>query len=381
VPEHTVLVLGCGMAGAVAARELRRLLPDDRVVAIDRSATAFYPPSFPALAVGETRARSIQRVRARLARRGIEVINATVQQIDTAACVVRAEGRELRYDYLVVALGAEVDNGGALSGVADAAQGFYTFDAAERLAAALRYFAGGRVLLTMPEGRVKWPPAPYEMAMLLEQYFHVRKMRQKVEVALAAPEPAPLAAIGPDVSELIAGQLAHKGIEFVANATLVSVDSTHRVASLSDGSERPFDLLVAVRPHRAPSVLIETGLARDGAWVEVDPLTMETGHDGVFAVGDVAVPRGDRSAFMSLTRAKAEARAAAGQIAARVRGAPPPPPPRDRGRWFIEVGAGAAIMVSGDFDASPPRVQVAQPSIVWHWAKAASEKYWLSRWW
>jgi sulfide:quinone oxidoreductase len=380
VPERTVLVLGCGMAGAVAARELRRLLPDHRVVAIDRGATAFYAPSFPALAVGETRARSLQRPRARLARHGIEVVNATVQHVDTAARVVKAEGRELRYDYLVVALGAEADNG-AIPGVTEATQGFYTFEAAERLGAALRYFAGGRVLITVPEGRFRWPPAPYEMAMLLEQHFHVRKMRQKVEIGVVTPEPAPLAALGEETSDLIAGQLAHKGIEVNTGATLAAVDPVRRLAHLADGAPREFDLLIAIRPHRAPPVLVESGLADDDGWVEVDPATMETGQEGVFAVGDAALPRGDGHAFMSITRAKAEAAAAAGQIAARVRGAPPSAPPVDRGRWFIEVGAGAAVMVSGDFGARPPRVQVAQPSIVWHWAKTALEKYWLSRWW
>jgi hypothetical protein len=34
-------------------------------------------------------------------------------------------------------------------------------------------------------------------------------------------------------------------------------------------------------------------------------------------------------------------------------------------------------MVQGNFFAQPRRVELKEPSIVWHWAKVAFEKYWL----
>jgi hypothetical protein len=52
-----------------------------------------------------------------------------------------------------------------------------------------------------------------------------------------------------------------------------------------------------------------------------------------------------------------------------------------QGRWFIEVGAGAAFMVSGNFMDDPHNLRVSQPSIAWHWVKSASEKYWFYKWW
>ena len=55
---------------------------------------------------------------------------------------------------------------------------------------------------------------------------------------------------------------------------------------LADGDEMPFDLFLGVPVHRAPQVVLDSGLCVDG-WVPVDPLTLETAFPDVYAVGDV----------------------------------------------------------------------------------------------
>ena len=47
------------------------------------------------------------------------------------------------------------------------------------------------------------------------------------------------------------------------------------------------DVLVGVPPHRPPAVVKESGLTGDGAWIAVDPATLRTSHESVFAIGDV----------------------------------------------------------------------------------------------
>lgn len=381
VPEQTVLVLGCGITGVMAARELRRQLPQHRVVVLDKAPRAAYAPSFAAVAVSEVRGRSILRPRARLARLGIEFVNAEAHHIDLGNKTVRAESRELRYDYLVLALGAE-PRPDLIPGLADSAQGFFSFEAAERLAASLRYFAGGRVLVVAPEGAAGWAAAPYEIGMLLEHYFHERKMRQKVEIAILTPEEGPLGRFGHDVSDMIAGQLAHKGIEFGKRAELAAVDSGRHLARFVDGAERGFELLVTVPPGRAPAPVVEAGLAGDDGRIAVDLGTLETGSDSVFAAGDVALvsARDGLAAPQSLDLSRRQAIMVARQIAARIGGGNPPGPLAGKARWFVEVGAGAGTMISGDFLREPGAARIAQPSIVWHWVKAVQEKQWLYRW-
>jgi NADPH-dependent 2,4-dienoyl-CoA reductase/sulfur reductase-like enzyme len=59
---------------------------------------------------------------------------------------------------------------------------------------------------------------------------------------------------------------------------------------VSDG-EVPFDLMVAVPPHRPPAVVADSGLAAGHGWIAVDPGTLATGHERVYAVGDVTLIR------------------------------------------------------------------------------------------
>jgi sulfide:quinone oxidoreductase len=294
---------------------------------------------------------------------------------------VRADSREFTYDYLVLALGAET----ALDtrpGLAETAQTFYTLEGAERLAATLRYFAGGRILIAVAGLPFKCPPAPYEAAMLLEHYFHDRRMRQKVEITITTPEPEPLAVTGPENSEAVMGLLAHKGIELQTGKTLASVDPARREASFADGSVAGFQLLLAVPEHRAPAVVREAGLTNDAGWVPVDAASMETRQANVFAVGDITyieMPDG-RPLPKAGVFAERQAQTAARHIVQRLQGGPLPPAYDGFGRCFLEVGNGAAGMVEGNFLAPNRAIEMKQPSIMWHWAKVALERYWLWRW-
>ncbi len=56
---------------------------------------------------------------------------------------------------------------------------------------------------------------------------------------------------------------------------------------LDDGSELAFDLFLGVPKHRAPDVVIASGMTEDG-YIPVDSATLQTRFSGVYAVGDVA---------------------------------------------------------------------------------------------
>ena len=74
---------------------------------------------------------------------------------------------------------------------------------------------------------------------------------------------------------------------------MAALDAARRVAVLDDGSELPYDLFLGVPKHRAPDVVLASGMAEDG-YIPVDSRTLETRFPGVYAVGDVAtvgVPR------------------------------------------------------------------------------------------
>ena len=91
--NRTVVVLGGGTGGLVAARRLRRSLDaTDRVVLVDRSATYRFAPSLLWVLTGARRPEQISTDRRRLRRSGIEVLEAEVLEIDPA----HRKGQDLR---------------------------------------------------------------------------------------------------------------------------------------------------------------------------------------------------------------------------------------------------------------------------------------------
>jgi hypothetical protein len=224
------------------------------------------------------------------------------------------------------------------------------------------------------------------MAMLLEHHLHERRMRQKVEISICVPEGAPLAGLGAGVSDMLADQLAHKGIEFRGGCVLAAVEPVaggkHK-ALFDGGSARDFDLLVALPPLGVPDVVVGAGVANRAGYIACDGSAMETECRSVFSLGPMTRARSEEDGYpvLSLPLVASQAAAIAHEIAAREYGNKPAAPPGGNARWFMEVGAGAATMLSGDFLRDRARIRAAEPSIVWHWAKSMLEKRWLYQGW
>ncbi len=106
---QTIVMLGGGVGGLVAANELARRLPGGhRIVLVEKAATHAFAPSFLWLMTGERRAEQITRDLRTLVRPGVEVVHAEARGIDVAAGRVDTGGGPIAYDHLVLAPGAEL---------------------------------------------------------------------------------------------------------------------------------------------------------------------------------------------------------------------------------------------------------------------------------
>ena len=108
----TILILGGGVGGLIAANELRRLLPDQhRVVLVEKNARHAFAPSFRWLMTGDRKPEQITQDVRQLVRPGVEVVVAEAQSIDLANRQVQTSaqgtgGFETHpYDYLIVTRG------------------------------------------------------------------------------------------------------------------------------------------------------------------------------------------------------------------------------------------------------------------------------------
>jgi len=383
VAGRTVLILGGGVGGVVAAHRLKARLPRaDHVILLDREAQHLFQPSLLWLATGTRTAEQIQRPLARLARQGIEVMQAEVESIDPAKGSVRAGGQEITGDALIVALGAELAPE-TIPGLAEAGCNLYSIRGAEAVQADLVQRRSGRVVVLTAAPAYKCPAAPYEAAMLIGGYLRDRGVRASVEVDLYAAEPGPMGVAGPVVSAGVRQMVEAKGIRYHPEHQVTTVDPVTRTISFANGVTAPFDLLVYVPPHRAPAVVRAAGLAAQGGWVGVDRRTLATVHPGVYAIGDVtSIPL-----VMGKPLPKAgvfahrQAEVVADNIVAEWSGRSAERVFDGYGECFVEAGGGRAGFGAGDFYGEPlPEVALRSPSRWWHWGKLLFEWRWLRQW-
>ena len=379
--SERTLVLGGGFGGIAASLELKRLLgADHEVVLVDRSPafTMGLRKLWELVGIGSIAEGS--RERALLERHGVRFVQEEILSIDPAGRAAETTGGRLDGDRLVIALGA-VARPDLVPGLEEHGFDVWAFGGVPAASRALGGFSGGRVLILVAGAPYPCPPAPYECAFHVHEYLLRRGLRDASEIAVATLQPMLMPNAGWVGSEWMAGQLAERAITQRISAKVERVEAGRVV--LAEGDEEPFDLLLAVPPHRPPTVVTESGLVAGHGWIAVDPGTLETSHPGVFAVGDVTlIPLSNglplpKAGVMSEQHGLRVARA----IAAEILGEAPPAPFDGVGFCPVEIGAGSAGLVEGNWYAEPePKVAIAGPSPEYADHKAAFETEHLQRW-
>ena len=380
----TVLILGGGFGGIVAACRLRQALPrQHRVILVEREATHVFAPSLLWLMIGERKPNAISRPIAALAKRGIEVVRGNIEKIDPARRTVSVNGREFAGDYMIVALGAELAPE-LVPGLAAAGHNFYTLAGAESLRDARLKLDQGRIVVLVSAMPFKCPGAPNEAAMLLEYDCRRRGIRKEVGVDLYTAEPGPMPVAGQTVSAALRQMIESKGIGYHPNHSVTAVDAALRRISFANGASAEFDLLAYIPPHRAPQVVRDAGMCGESGWIPIDRETMATKFPEVFAIGDVT---GIMLTSIGKPLPKAgvfahyEAEVLAHNIACAITGKGTPKRFSGDGECFLESGDGRAGFGGGDFYANPaPQIVLKPPSVMRHLGKVLYEKYWLFRW-
>lgn len=345
-----IVILGGGFGGLATARELRKLI-DDEIIVIDKKDKFSVGMANLWLMIGE-RDKPKEKRLARLEDKGIRFLNEEVLDIDIKKKIVKTNNRELHADYIVIALGAEMDLD-SIEGFRENALNLYDSRDAMKIYERLKYMKGGKVVVLITSTPFKCPPAPYEAALLLDAYFRKRGIREEIDIELYTPEPYPVPVAGRDISNIIKSMLEERGIIYNPNMMLKKIEDKQIIFN---DKRVEYDLLVGIPVHKVPRVLESTDLVSSG-WVKVDPKSLETEYDGIYAIGDVTIVKKDGIVLPKAgTFAEREGITVANNIAK-----------LDNeydgyGYCYIDVGDGKAALAEGHFYDKPPRVELKEMS-------------------
>ncbi|MDD4855691.1 MAG: FAD/NAD(P)-binding oxidoreductase [Sulfuricurvum sp.] len=330
--RHQVVIIGGGFGGLTVAKELKKIDPKFDVAIIEKN-DSFMSCPFSNCNLGGIEGVNLSTLThdysQAIEANGYGMLTASVTGINRAAKIVYTSKGSVGYDILVMAPGIDYNYKGQ----------FPTWDAAKiakarRLTPAalvpggehialdrmVKNMEDGDVVITVPAGKYRCPPAPFERASMIANFMKKEGIKGKVIILNETAEVAKGAAFKESWKELNAGVVEHndnckivdvdfdKKVITYVQTVFANKDDTVGVATTKTQKYGIFNFI----PHNMSNPVIEmSGVATtpDGfkkvkmATSAEKPVSFQTATDvNVYAVGDVvghAIPPSGQSAIWS----------------------------------------------------------------------------------
>ncbi|MBW6473322.1 MAG: NAD(P)/FAD-dependent oxidoreductase [Anaerolineaceae bacterium] len=354
-----VLVLGAGFGGLELSSLLSEALENNLdLTLIDKNDSFFFGFSKLDVMFGKKTPDAVRLYYKDIVKPGVRFHQEEILEIDPETRRVITNKGNYHPDILVIALGADYDQA-ATPGLMEGGNEFYSFQGAERVRAIIPTFTKGHAIIGVTSTPFKCPPAPSETALLLDEYLMTHGLRDACEISLVMPFNIPIPP-SPETSKALLATFNERGITFIPNRLVISLDPGRKVAILDDKTELPYDLFLGIPKHRVPTVVEASGMTDDG-WIPVEYKTLETFYPNVYAIGDVTSVGTAKAGIFS----EGAARTVAAKIIADFRGGEHPPAYDGAGTCYIEFGRKMVGRVDVDFLSDvTPTGQFFEPSDV-----------------
>ena len=296
-----VVVLGAGVGGLPTAYEIRHQLGSAHTVSLINSADTFqFVPSNPWVLVGWRKPSQVSVPLSRvLARKHIEFVLGIAAKIDAdLKSIEMADGRQVPYDYLVIATGAKLafDEIPGL-GPEGLTQSVCTLDHSLTGLAAYQEFLKnpGPVVVGAAQGASCFGPA-YETAFIIDADLRKRKLRNRVPMTFVTSEPyighLGLGGVG-DSKGMIESKLRERNITFITNAKIkqASDGKLEVIEHDADGKELrthqvPFTFGMVLPAFKGVDAVASVpGLCNPRGFVQVDEHQRSKKYSNIFGLG------------------------------------------------------------------------------------------------
>jgi len=301
-----VVIVGGGFGGLTVAKKLRMAYPTAEVIVLDKNPLFITGPMYNLMLGGiqKVHLETITHDREAAAYRyGYRLIITEVTTIDRHAKTVYTRNGALTYNLLVLSPGIAYDYRGM----------FPHWDAqkiekAKHLAPPalipgnefitlldrLKRFESGNIILTVPMGKYRCPPAPYERACMFANYIRQHKLDAKVIILDSYSEPVSKTPAFKEAFEKVYPDI----IEYYGDTIVTDVDFENNTihfeywgpGSGDDGTKmtKPFALLNLIPNNKANPVIAMAGIKTLswGSAVLKTPTYQSVTDEDIYVVGD-----------------------------------------------------------------------------------------------
>jgi sulfide:quinone oxidoreductase len=353
--QHLV-ILGAGTGGALISNMLSQQmdLTKWQITIIDKASQHVYQPGLlliPFGLYGYDDGQDLVKDITTPLPRNVTFVRADIQLIDHEQKSVKTDQGLHPYDILVCALGCQIapeEIERLEDKLGEQVFTFYTLEQAEKLRVALDSVRSGRMVLNICDMPIKCPVAPIEFMFLADYYFHLKGIRNRIELIFVTPLAG--AFTKPNANRALTEIARRKGIQVIPNFNLAAVDTEANCIKSFEGATINYDLLVTIPPNVGPKVIDVSGLGDGNGYALTDPRTLKSKRaEHIYFIGDntnVATSKAGSVAHF-------EAETVVKNILREIDGKPPLASYDGHANCFIESGHHKALLIDFNYDMEP----------------------------
>lgn len=296
--QYQLLILGGGTAGSAIAHKFASRLGKDHVAVIEPNERHYYQPMWTLVGAGLKKFSQSERMEEDILPKGCTWIKDRVTKVDPDNnYVTTANGDLIGYDYLVVAMGLQL-NYHKIEGLMEAFQhdpmvcSNYSKDYVRKTWHAAQTIQEGNAIFTFPASPVKCAGAPQKICYLTEDYFRRSGKRDKINVLYNTSLPVIFGI--PRYAKVLEPMCNRREIQINKRRNLVKVDHKTRTATFAlldsetgETEDYEYGMLHVAPPCSTPEPLWNTPLVDATNFVSVNRDTLQhTSYSNVFGMGD-----------------------------------------------------------------------------------------------